>query len=532
MTAERLTHDNWLMLSLLQALREPRCYPHTVGTVRLIETHISWVLLTGIYVYKIKKPVALGFVDFSSLERRRHYCAEELRLNRRLAPQLYLEVVPITGNVEFPEVGGRGKPIEYALKMREFKQEDLLANRLSQGQLLAQHFDAIADACVSFHARSASADESTQYGTADALLAAAVDNFHTIERRLSGNGMHLRLAALKRWTHEEYARQRANFAKRKDAARIRECHGDLHLGNIALVDGQPVIFDCIEFNADFRWIDVMNEMAFVTMDLAARSRPDFAFRLLNRYLEGSGDYEGLRVLRFYLVYRALVRAKIDCIRARQPDLPPGTDTREWQDFVAYVQLAESLAQPRPRVLAITYGLSGSGKTLASQHALEQVHAIRVRSDVERKRLYELQPNESSSSAIDSGIYGAQASHRTYERLAETATVCIEAGFPVIVDAAFLRRETRQRFRDLAASLAARFAIISCSASERELHARVELRHRTGEDASEAGLEVLRHQQQSVEGLDDTERAAAISVDTGDPITLQRMAQALISLASP
>jgi aminoglycoside phosphotransferase family enzyme len=532
MTAECLSLDNWHMLSLLQALHEPRCYPHAVGTVRLIETHISWVLLTGAYAYKLKKPVALGFVDFSTLELRRHYCAEELRLNRRLAPQLYIEVVPITGSVEDPVVGGRGTPIEYALKMREFEQDDLLAHRLSQGLLLAQHIDAIADTCVSFHARTASADPSAQFGTADALLAAALDNFQDIHRQLSGNGMRLRLAALRRWTQEEHARQRAHFAKRKDAERIRECHGDLHLGNIALVDGQPVIFDCIEFNADFRWIDVMNEMAFVAMDLAARTRPDFAFRLLNRYLEGSGDYEGLRVLRFYLVYRALVRAKIDCIRARQPDLPQGADTQEWQDFVARVQLAENFAQPGRRLLAITFGLSGSGKTLASQHALEQVQAIRVRSDVERKRLFELQPSESSDSSIDSGIYSAQASHRTYTRLAETATICIKAGFPVIVDAAFLRRETRQRFRALAAALAARFVIISCSASARELQARIERRHRANEDASEANLEVLRHQQRSVEGLDDTERMAAISVDTGDPCTMQRMIQALTSLASP
>ncbi len=517
------------MLRLLQALHEPRCYPHAVGTVRLIETHISWVLLTGTYAYKIKKPVALGFVDFSTLERRRHYCAEELRLNRRLAPELYIEVVPITGCLENPEVGGAGTPFEYALKMREFEQDNLLAHRLSQGLLLAQHIDAIADACVGFHAHTPAADPMSKFGAADTLLSVALDNFLAIERLLSGNGMHLRLSALKRWTQAEHTHQRANFANRKDAGRIRECHGDLHLGNIAMVDAQPTIFDCIEFNEEFRWIDVMNEIAFITMDLAAHTRPDFAFRLLNRYLEGSGDYEGLHVLRFYLVYRALVRAKIDCIRARQPDLPQGADTREWQDFVARVQLAENFAQPRQRVLAITFGLSGSGKTLASQHALEQVQAIRIRSDVERKRLFGLQPGASSNSSIDSGIYQAEASTRTYERLAALATICIQAGFPVIVDAAFLRRETRQRFRELAQALAARFVIISCSASERELQARVERRRRTSQDASEANLEVLRRQQRDVESLDEVERAYEIAVDTGDCRTLEHMVRLLVSL---
>src|SRR5262245_29924304 len=262
------------MSDIITALHDPRCYPHPVTTVRVIETHISWVLLTGAFAYKIKKPVTLDFLDFSTLERRRDYCVQELYLNRRLAPQLYLDVVPIAGSASDPRIGGSGAAIEYALKMREFPQENLLADRLSREQVSARHIDAIAATLVRFHDQAAAAQPDGEFGSPATLLQSALDNFSAIERLLSGNGMHLRISALKRWTQQEHARLSATFADRRNRAHIRECHGDLHSGNIALVDDAPAIFDCIEFNAAFRWIDVMNEIAFIVMDLEARGRAD------------------------------------------------------------------------------------------------------------------------------------------------------------------------------------------------------------------------------------------------------------------
>jgi len=514
------------MSELIAALHDPHRYPHPVTTVRMIETHISWVLLTGQYAYKIKKPVKLDFLDFSTLERRHDYCLQELRLNRRLAPQLYLDVVPITGSAREPCIGGTGEPIEHALKMREFSQQDLLLNRLAHGEVEARHIDAIADTLVTFHAQSPATAPADEFGSAGVVLQSALDNFAAIEHLLTGNGMHLRISALKRWTQERHAELLAAFDERRDGARIRECHGDLHAGNIALVGDAPAIFDCIEFNAAFRWIDVMNEVGFLVMDLVARGRSDFAYRLLNRYLEAGGDYTGLRVLRYYLVYRAMVRAKIDCIRARQPQLSESAGTREWQDFIARVMLAEHFARREPRLLAITFGLSGSGKSTAALFAAEHAQMIRIRSDAERRRIFGLREGDSSHSALDAGIYTGAANARVYDRLALLARDAIEAGFAVIIDAAFLRREARRRFKQLAESVGAQFAIVHCRATPAESSARIEARQRSGRDPSEASRAVLERQQQTIECLDDEESAIAVSIDVTDRATLTSMAQRL------
>ncbi|RPI45603.1 MAG: aminoglycoside phosphotransferase [Betaproteobacteria bacterium] len=515
------------MSVLIQALLDPRCYPHPVAEVRLLETHISWLLLTGAYAYKIKKPVCLEFVDFQTLELRHHYCLEELRLNRRYAPQLYLDVVPITGSEAHPSVAGAGEAIEYAVKMREFSQDDLLDRRLSRGSLGPLQIDKLADACARFHATAAIAP--ARYGTAAALLAPALANFATIRSLSSDARSRERISELERWTCAEHARNTTVFRARKRAGRIRECHGDLHLGNIALIDGEPTLFDCIEFNESFRWIDVMNEMAFAVMDLTARGRPDYARRLRNRYLEAGGDYAGLAVAPFYLVYRALVRAKVDCIRASQPDIAAPARALQWEDFTERLGLAESFARPGRPFLAITCGLAGSGKTHASQSALERIDAIRIRSDVERKRLCGLEPCAPSGSAMDSGIYSQRMSDRTFARLAKLAKTVIAAGYPVIVDAAFIRRDRRAPFQRLAASLGVPFVIISCRADEEVLAERIAQRQAEGRDASEATLEVLREQQRRAQALDDTEREQAVVVDSADPRSIEMMVNRLAAI---
>lgn len=515
------------MPALIQALLDPHCYPHPVGAVRLIETHISWLLLTGSFAYKIKKPVQFEFVDFHTLEQRRRYCHEELRLNSRLAPEIYLDVVPIVGTPASPVVGGGGVAIEYAVRMREFSQDDLLDHRLAAGQIAPRHIDALGDICARFHAQAAIAAAPSPYGTPEQLLAPALANFRTIDALVSGDDAHTRVERLRTWTVAEHARLIDTFARRKKDNRIRECHGDMHLGNIALIGEHITVFDCIEFNDDFRWIDVMNDMAFAIMDLAARGRPDFGQRLLNRYLGSSADYAGLAVLRFYLVYRAMVRAKVSCIRACQSEASAPVREEQWRDFLQLVALAESFARPCPTFLAITCGLSGSGKTHASQTALEQTHAIRIRSDVERKRLGGISPCESSGSALDQGIYSTQMSDATFDRLAELARGIVAAGYSVIVDAAFIRRDRRTTFRDLAAALRVPFVIIQCSAAEEVLAARIERRRVAGMDASEANLDILRKQQRLAQALDDTELSAAITVNTAEASSMQAMVDRLL-----
>lgn len=517
------------MTALIHALRDPRCYPHPSAGVRLIETHISWLFLTGEYVYKIKKPVDLGFVDFSTLERRRHFCAEELRLNRRFAPGIYLDVVPITGSAEHPRIGGDGAAVEYAVRMREFAQSDLLDARLRDGRLDAAQIDALADAIASFHEHAAIAPAESPHGAAASLLADALANFDAIAARGGGDAVCTRLDALRHWTLAEHRRLAADFDRRQAQGRIRECHGDLHLGNIALIDGRITPFDCIEFNAAFRWIDVMNELAFTAMDLAARGRCDFAHRLVNRYLEANGNYAGLAVLRFYLVYRAMVRAKVDCIHAGQRDVSAEVKEREQRDFLARIEIAERYAKPCEPFLAITTGLSGSGKTHVSQIAVERTGAIRLRSDVERKRLFGLAPHQASASSLHEGIYHESASDRTFDRLAELARQVLAAGHSVIVDATFLLHARRQPFVELAAAMNVPFVILSCQADDAVLERRIALRQAARSDASEADIDVMRGQKAFAQALDASEQRAAIVIDAGDDASLTRAIDRLAAL---
>jgi aminoglycoside phosphotransferase family enzyme/predicted kinase len=502
-------------VSLIEALQNPALYDHPVKSFRVMETHISWVLLTGPYAYKIKKPVNLGFLDFSSLEKRRHYCEEEVRLNRRLAPALYLNVVPITGDAGRPALNGTGPIIEYAVKMREFPQHAQLDRALRHGELRDRHIVLLAQLVADFHHRTAVAAADTPYGTAEQIWQPAAQNFQQIQAFPGSERDRGLLDGLRAWSEQEYAQLAQIWTMRKRGGFIRECHGDMHLGNMALLDDSILIFDCIEFNDSLRWIDVMSEVAFVTMDLYDHDRPGLAHRFLNDYLEFGGDYEGLRVLRFYQVYRALVRAKVACIRLSQTGLSATAQAAARSEFRRYLQLAERYTHPIPTPLIITHGLSGSGKTTISDALLESSGAVRVRSDLERKRLFGLPAEARSGSGVDAGIYSTDATLRTYDRLADLAYAIITAGFPAIVDAAFLRHRQREQFRMLAARLRVPFVIFHCNASPALLRQRVQHRAQQGHDASEADLWVLEQQIASQEPLASDEATHIFSVATDE-----------------
>jgi len=496
--------------TLIAALRNPAVYPHAVRDIEVIETHISWVILTGDYAYKIKKPVNLGFLDFTSLQQRRFYCEEELRLNRRLAPKLYLEVAAITGSAERPVWNGAGDAIEYAVKMRQFPQQALLDRLLERGALTPQHIDALASRIAAFHGEVEVAGTGSPFGTPQRVLAPAVENFRQIRASLDSPADLAALDALQAWTEQQHAALADTFAQRKRDGFVRECHGDMHLGNIALVDGEVTVFDCIEFNDNLRWIDVVSEVAFLAMDLMDRKRTDLAWRALNLYLESTGDYAGLAVLRYYLVYRAMVRAKVICIRAGQPSADRAATMERYR---GYIDLAQGLAAPGAPGFIINHGLSGSGKTTLSQPMLEAIGAIRIRSDIERKRLHGLAALERSESGIGGDIYAPDATALTYQRLAELARAAVEAGFTVIVDATFLQRSQRDAFRALAASLKVAFVICDFQAPAGTLRERIAQRLQHGRDASEADLAVLQRQLATQQPLTPQELAHAIVVDT-------------------
>lgn len=505
--------------ALIRALLEPRRYDHPVAAVELIETHISWVLLTGSYAYKIKKAVNLGFLDFSTLEKRRFYCQEELRLNRRFAPRLYLDIIPISGTEQQPALNGDGAAIEYAVKMRQFPQQALLDRKLESGQLGPAEVDEVAREVARFHAMIASAPAPAGFGTPEAVQQPVLENFAQIASRTKGRPEGKLLTALESWSRAEFARLREKLAARRKNNYIRECHGDLHLGNMAWIDGAVTLFDCLEFNPNLRWIDVMSDAAFVIMDLHGRGRPDLAQRLLNRYLEHSGDFGGLCVLNYYLVYRAMVRAKVACIRGA------------WTQARSYLELASRFTQPSRPYLLITHGYSGAGKTTAAQTLLEHGNAIRVRSDVERKRLFGLAPQQRSQSGLRSGIYSPDAHTQTYRHLEQVARAILQAGFPAIVDAAFLKFSERQAFRTLAETMQVPFIILHLQADETTLRQRITSRQAMEKDASEATLQVLDLQLRRSEELTAGEAASTWKLDTGYPeaasAELQKLARQLM-----
>lgn len=481
---------------LIAGLSRPACYPHPATDIEHLQTHISHILLVGDYAYKIKKPLNLGFLDFTSLERRKYYCEEELRLNGRLAPEIYLDCVPIGGDARHPRLGDRTSPaIEYAVRMRRFPQEALLDRVLAAGRLEPRHLDALARQLAEFHRAIPAADPAAPFGVPERVHQPMLDDFTHIRPLLVDPADLDALDAVERWTLAASERLWPRLAERKAGGWIRECHGDLHLGNMVLADsGQVTIFDCIEFNDDFRWIDVISDLAFLTMDLRFRSAGGFAQRALNTWLEFSGDFAGAALLSYYQVYRAMVRAKINAIQASQDGVP--ATTREVARALCrdYLRLALALAQEPAPFLLITHGVSGSGKSRRTGQLLEKFPgAIRIRSDVERKRLFGLGPLDDSGSTLGGGLYTPDASARTHARLRELADQLLAAGHPVLVDATFMKREHRRPFRDLAARHGVPFILLDCVADSDTLRARVAARRARGDDAAEADVEVLERQ---------------------------------------
>jgi aminoglycoside phosphotransferase family enzyme/predicted kinase len=499
---------------LIAALCNPQCYPHPVERVELIETHISWVLLTGRYAYKVKKGVDFGFLDYSTLEKRQRQCAEELRLNRRTAPQLYLEVVPIGGSAEAPRLAQK-PAIEYAVKMHQFAQQALLSQVAARGELGEAHSLALAEMLAAFHAAVAVAPPDSPYGTPQAVYHPVAENFSQLRERLDDAALCRRLDALEQVSQAFFEQHRALFARRKAEGFIRDCHGDLHLNNILLrdVDGAPMLFDCIEFNPNLRIIDVISELAFLLMDLDEHGRGDLANLLLNRYLELGGDYAALPLLPFYLGYRAMVRAKVAALRLDQPGLDAPLRTAVHAELGAYLNLAERYARPgRPRLL-LTHGLSGSGKTTLTSPLLAVPGVVRLRSDVERKRLFGLTAGAASHSAPGENIYSPDATRRTYQHLHQLARAALEGGYQVIVDATFLERAERDAFRQLAGQLHVPFTLLHFEADTLTLRQRVAARAAQGADASEADNTVLARQLAHYQPLGEDEMAESLILDS-------------------
>ncbi len=504
---------------LIEALQRPEAFGHPVGRFEVLQTHISWVLLTGPFAYKLKKPVDLGFVDFSTLEKRRFYCEEELRLNRRLAPGLYVGVAGVYGSQESPRVedvaAAEGEACEYAVKMKQFDQSQLAAAALERGELEPRHWDGLADDLAKFHADSPSVELAGSLGTGETAAKYMRTNFEALGNANGGADFAGQVEELRAWTEDQLVALGDVLAERRRAGLVRECHGDLHLGNLVFLNDKLAPFDCIDFNEELRWLDVQSEIAFLVMDLQDRGEPGTAFRVLNRYLEATGDYAGLAVLPVFQTYRAMVRAKVASIRGHQGDVRQAELAGLQRELQTYVHLARGYTRPARPSLVLMHGVSGSGKSTWSGRLVEQAGAVRVRSDVERKRLHGDFPSLGPlATRGDEELYGGEATARTYERLLDLAKGILAAGYTAVVDATFLRRDQRRPFEDWADQQGVPWLIVDCVAPDEELRARVRRRQEAGGDPSDASLEILEQQRKQQEPLTDEERAAAVTLEGG------------------
>ncbi|WP_447845979.1 bifunctional aminoglycoside phosphotransferase/ATP-binding protein [Pseudomonas aeruginosa] len=503
--------------TLIAALQNPALYPHPVERFEVIETHISWVLLTGPYAYKIKKPMDFGFLDFTSLDKRRFYCNEELRLNQRLTDDLYLEVLPITGSEEAPRIGGDGEAIEYLLKMRQFPQDNLLAAIQGRGELSNQHIDELAEQIAHFHQNTPKVPLEHPLGTAESCMAPVRQNFEQVRPLLKDKADLQQLDALEAWAESSFERLLPVLEERKAKGFIRECHGDIHLGNAALIDGKVVLFDCIEFNEPFRFTDVCADFAFLAMDLEDRGLKCHARRFVSLYLEHTGDYQALELLNFYKAYRAMVRAKVALFSlGYQTDAVQRAATlRQYRN---YANLAESYSAIPSRFLAVTHGVSAVGKSQVAMRLVEALGAVRLRSDIERKRLFGEQP-EHDRGQFAAGIYSSQASEATYAHLHQLAAKILQAGYPVVIDAAYLKQNQRQAACHIAEETGVPFLILDCQAPEAVIAGWLAQRQAEGKDPSDATLDVIRTQQATREPLTAAETVQSKRVDTHDAASL-------------
>lgn len=492
----------------LQRLRERH------GDARLVETHASYVVIAGGQAYKVKKAVDLGFLDFRTLEQRRFFCGEELRLNRRTAPDLYVDVLPLTGTPAQPVLGGEGPVIDWVLHMRAFDEDGLWDRLAARGALGEREVDALVGALVALHRVAAVAAPDDPRGRAAAVRAPLVDSLDVLDRLADDDAQQAALRTLRDWQAGAFDALRETFDARAEGGFVRECHGDLHLGNVAEVDGRTLMFDCLEFSADLRFTDVMSDVAFMAMDLRSHGLPRLAARFVNAYAEAAADEDGLVVLRWYRVHRALVRAKVAALRVGQ--LRAAGDAAQ-RDAAArslrhYLDVAiETTAAPSP-VLLLTHGCSGSGKTALTQSLLELLGAIRIRADVQRKRLFGLAPLERSDAQLRERMYAAEAHEATYARLNAIGERLLRAGWPVILDATFLDAAHRRRALAMAAAVGVPAWIVDFRASRATLMARVAARERRADDPSEAGVDVLRSQLDHAAPLQPDELGRCVVVD--------------------
>jgi aminoglycoside phosphotransferase family enzyme/predicted kinase len=490
---------------LIRELSDPSVYPHRPDSVQVIQTHISAVFIAGDLVYKIKKPLNFGFLDFTTLEKRKHFCQQEVVLNSRFSEGLYLGVVSIYRGPSGVNFTGEGSEVEAAVLMRRVPEDRLLIRMLHDDEVTPELLDRLADRLAYFHSKAETGPQISGFGSPIVIFHNLQENFDQTTPYI-GKTIDLE-------THTETARLAMKFLKDHDdlfrerisRGFIRDCHGDLHLDHVVVLN-EIMLYDCIEFNDRFRYGDTAADLAFLLMDLDFRGYPAFAQRIAERYASASGDSDVLRLLRFYESYRAFVRGKVSSFTLDESEIPTAEKEAAAMEARSYFRLSRTyLEPPRSPALVITAGLSGTGKSFISRKLGQRLGTEPISSDAVRKQIHGVPQGEHRLDKFGRGIYTSGATERTYRSLLDTAHRELIQGKPVILDATFSKFEHREAAHSLARSLNARFRILHCMAPDHVVKQRLERRSLKTNGLSDAGLEVYEAQKRVFDPIRESER---------------------------
>jgi aminoglycoside phosphotransferase family enzyme/predicted kinase len=499
---------------LIAALADPQVYPEATSGVRFVQTQMSCVFLTDEYAYKIKKPVNLGYVDYTTLEKRRYFCEREIELNRRLCPGAYLGVVPITFDGFKFAFEGKGEVAEYAVRMRRLPDERLLDNLLRQNAVTPKMMDTIAHKLAEFHKTAETNEHVDAFGSVATITQNTEENFSQTQKYLGRSISETQLNKIKEYTRGFIRDNKEIFERRVKEGRTRDCHGDLHAAHICFCH-DLCIFDCIEFNERFRYCDVASEVAFLAMDLDHYGRADLDRRFVKEYIARSGDTDIPKLLNFYKCYRAYVRGKVASFKLDDPLV--SEDDRKESLAVArgYFDLASAYIRSRS-LLIIMVGLVGSGKTTLANALVQRLGAVHISSDVMRKRLAGIPETEHRYDEPTSGIYSPEFTRKTYDTIFAQAGDLLKDGASVILDAAFLRQSERERARTMSQELDADFLVVECRLSPELTQKR--LLQRCGEvSASDGRWEIYQRQSGWFEPVKGDPPESYILIDTSQPL---------------
>lgn len=497
-------------------MAEPGFYPHDVKAIEERETHISKVFLTGSYVYKVKKPVDLGFLDFTTLQKRHHFCHQELMLNQRLTHDVYLDVLPITFQDGRYSLAGQGDPVEYALKMRQLPAGRSMVRLLHEGKVDTKTLQALAAVLANFYAQAPTGGRINSYGGWETVWANSEENFRQTERFVKHILPEKTYQIIRAATRSFLRRWQDLFQNRVDGGKVRDCHGDLRTGHVYFVDGIQII-DCIEFNERFRYGDIASDLSFLAMDLDHEGYPDVSQSLLTAYVQHTRDQNVFVLVDFYKCYRAFVRIKVNCLRLHEGGLTRSEHDRLLKETYGYMDLAYRYAVQFTRpTLWVLCGLPASGKSVTADELAKEFAVKVFRSDVIRKELFGIPPSTATNTPFEEGIYSKGATSLTYGKLLLLAQEEIDRGYSVILDATYGSRHQRSEVVRLAKDMDVNLMFVQCICREDVIKERLKARE-TVTTISDARLHHFSQIKAGFEPLDELPDEMHIVVDTEKPI---------------